>query len=217
MEKQLKSSTSSTSSSVRLMDFVSQEQLEESKKTRGERVEDGTAQRDRPLYQILKENKDKKIAELNDRRKHRPSKPLDEDEFKFLHGLDASQREVERRLADEEEQELGRFRVAVARSTLNATRSSSVTPAAIRQNKLITGRKDPAACPLSSMFIVKPLAKKARIDHTASEASTVAEKVIDTETSAEPVRKASFVIGIAADKSAEKKGLVTYSDSEDDD
>ncbi|XXG47815.1 hypothetical protein AAC387_Pa02g2392 [Persea americana] len=62
--------------------------LEESKKARGERVEDGTAQRDRPLYEILKENKDKKDAEFNERFKHRPPKALDEDETEFLDNLE---------------------------------------------------------------------------------------------------------------------------------
>ncbi|XXG85682.1 hypothetical protein AAC387_Pa11g0717 [Persea americana] len=62
--------------------------LEESKKAKGERVEDGTAQRDRPLYEILKENKDKKDAEFNERFKHRPPKALDEDETEFLDNLE---------------------------------------------------------------------------------------------------------------------------------
>ncbi|KAG2246558.1 hypothetical protein Bca52824_086186 [Brassica carinata] len=47
--------------------------LEESKKERGEKVEDGTFQRDRALYEILKENKDKKDAEFNERFKHSES------------------------------------------------------------------------------------------------------------------------------------------------
>ncbi|KAL9675764.1 hypothetical protein QQ045_003970 [Rhodiola kirilowii] len=37
---------------IRLMNFVSEEQLDEVKRTRGERVEDGTAQRDRPLFEV---------------------------------------------------------------------------------------------------------------------------------------------------------------------
>jgi len=73
-------------------------QLDEVKRTRGERVEDGTAQRDKPLFQvssplltlwsldpllqlmcllvspsplqILQENKEKKDAEFNERFKH---------------------------------------------------------------------------------------------------------------------------------------------------
>lgn len=73
---------------VRLVNFVSEEQLEEARRTRGARVEDGTAQRDRPLYEILKENKDKKEAEFNERFKHRPPKALDEDESEFLDKLE---------------------------------------------------------------------------------------------------------------------------------
>ncbi|XP_056159526.1 uncharacterized protein LOC115680683 isoform X2 [Syzygium oleosum] len=94
---------------VRLMNFVSEEQLEESKISRGERVEDGTAQRDRPLYEILKENKDKRDAEFNERFKHRPPKALDEDETEFLDKLEMSKREYERQMADEEAQQLQSF------------------------------------------------------------------------------------------------------------
>ncbi|XP_068662023.1 uncharacterized protein [Aristolochia californica] len=55
---------------VRLMNFVSEKQSEEAEKTRGGRVDDGTAQRDRPLFEILKENKDRQDAEFNERLKH---------------------------------------------------------------------------------------------------------------------------------------------------
>ncbi|XP_039847429.1 uncharacterized protein LOC120706772 isoform X3 [Panicum virgatum] len=56
---------------IRLVNFISEDQLDEVKRTRGERVEDGTAQRDKPLFQILQENKEKKDAEFNERFKHR--------------------------------------------------------------------------------------------------------------------------------------------------
>jgi hypothetical protein len=65
-----------TEKPIRLLNFVSEEQLDESKKERGERVEDGTFQRDRALYEILKENKDKKDAEFNERFKHSESLSL---------------------------------------------------------------------------------------------------------------------------------------------
>jgi len=55
---------------IRLVNFISEDQLDEVKRTRGERVEDGTAQRDKPLFQILQENKEKKDAEFNERFKH---------------------------------------------------------------------------------------------------------------------------------------------------
>ncbi|XP_039164430.1 PSME3-interacting protein-like isoform X2 [Eucalyptus grandis] len=100
---------------VRLMNFVSEEQLEESKKSRGERVEDGTAQRDRPLFEILKENKDKRDAEFNERFKHRPPKALDEDETEFLDKVEMSKREYERQMADEEAQQLRSFQVLRSR------------------------------------------------------------------------------------------------------
>ncbi|KAL0284459.1 UNVERIFIED_CONTAM: hypothetical protein Sangu_2824900 [Sesamum angustifolium] len=99
---------------LRLMNFVSEDQLEEARRTRGARVDDGTAQRDRSLYEILKENKDKKDAEFNERFKHRPPKALDEDETEFLDKLELSRREYERQMADEEEQQLRGFQAAVA-------------------------------------------------------------------------------------------------------
>ncbi|CAM8959453.1 unnamed protein product [Rhodiola kirilowii] len=99
---------------IRLMNFVSEEQLDEIKRTRGERVEDGTAQRDRPLFEILKENKDKKDAEFNERFKHRPPKALDEDETEFLDNLEMSRREYEKQLARDEELQLRSFQADVA-------------------------------------------------------------------------------------------------------
>ncbi|KAH7578182.1 hypothetical protein JRO89_XS01G0350000 [Xanthoceras sorbifolium] len=99
---------------IRLMNFVSEEQLDEAKKARGERVEDGTAQRDRPLFEILRENKDKQDAEFNERFKHRPPKALDEDETEFLDNLEMSRKEYEQQLADEEAQQLRSFQAAVA-------------------------------------------------------------------------------------------------------
>jgi hypothetical protein len=100
-----------TEKPIRLLNFVSEEQLDESKKERGERVEDGTFQRDRALYEILKENKDKKDAEFNERFKHRPPKALDEDETEFLDKLEMSKREYERQLANEEDEQLRNFQV----------------------------------------------------------------------------------------------------------
>ncbi|KAL5228039.1 hypothetical protein ABZP36_016304 [Zizania latifolia] len=49
---------------IRLVNFISEDQLDEAKRARGERVEDGTAQRDKPLFQILQENKEKKDARV---------------------------------------------------------------------------------------------------------------------------------------------------------
>ncbi|PPD68956.1 hypothetical protein GOBAR_DD34155 [Gossypium barbadense] len=100
-----------SSHSIKLVNFVSEQQLDEAKRTRGERIEDGTAQRDRPLYEILKENKDKKDAEFNERFKHRPPKALDEDETEFLDKLEMSRREYERQVADEEAEQLRSFQI----------------------------------------------------------------------------------------------------------
>ncbi|KAF9592907.1 hypothetical protein IFM89_018623 [Coptis chinensis] len=155
---------------IRLMSFVSQEQLDESKRTRGERVEDGTAQRDKPLFEILKANKDKKDAEFNERFKHRPPKALDEDETEFLDNLEMSRKEYERHVADEEAQELQGFQAAVAAqsSIVHELKEAPSVPK-IQEAKPL-GRKKPPAGPLGGLVIkVKPQAKKAKIDNSSLE------------------------------------------------
>ncbi|KAK8967841.1 hypothetical protein KSP40_PGU018571 [Platanthera guangdongensis] len=99
---------------IGLVNFVSEEQLDQARKTRGERVEDGTAQRDRPLYEILRENKERKDAEFNERFKHRPPKALDEDETEFLEKLEMSRKEYERQIADQDAEQIRSFQEAVA-------------------------------------------------------------------------------------------------------
>jgi len=203
---------------VRLMSFVSEEQLDEAKKTRGERIEDGTAQRDRPLFEILKENKDKRDAEFNERFKHRPPKALDEDETEFLENLEMSRRELERQIADEEAQELHSFQAAVAAQSDIVHELKETPPAPIVQEQKSAGRKNPPARPFGMIIKVQPQAKKAKLDPGPSEKTSDVVKIpgVDPEKSSEPVTTSNSDtrknqdIGIA--------GLVSYSDeSEEED
>lgn len=73
---------------VRLLDFISEQEVAEIRKRKGETGETETVVPDRPLFEILKENKDKQQAEFNERFKHRPPKALDEDETEFLEQLE---------------------------------------------------------------------------------------------------------------------------------
>ncbi|GMH25726.1 hypothetical protein Nepgr_027569 [Nepenthes gracilis] len=155
--------------SIRLMNFVSQEQLDEAKRTRGERVDDGTAQRDRPLYEILKENKDKRDAEFNERFKHRPPKALDEEETEFLDKLEMSKKEYEQQMAGEEAQQLRRFQVAVAAQSMIVHEHMEQPRVPFVQEQRSRGRKSPAAHPLGMIIKVKPQAKKAKVDPSSSE------------------------------------------------
>ncbi|XP_019168499.1 PREDICTED: protein FAM192A [Ipomoea nil] len=157
---------------VRLMNFVSEEQLEEARRSRGARVEDGTAQRDRSLYEILKENKDKKDAEFNERFKHRPPKALDEDETEFLDKLEASRQEYERQLVDEEAKQLRSFQAAVAAQSITVHELKEISPKIQEQRS--GGRKNPPAKPLGMLIKVKPQVKKAKVDDANSEASLMA-------------------------------------------
>ncbi|KAI9099187.1 hypothetical protein K1719_024954 [Acacia pycnantha] len=197
---------------IRLMNFVSEDQLAESKRTRGERLEDGTAQRDRPLYEILKENKDKRDAEFNERFKHRPPKALDEDETEFLDNVEMTRREYERQVADDEAQQILSFQAAVAAQSNIVHELKEEAPRPVFQEEKPSGKRNPASRPLGMIIKVKAQAKKARVDAgNAEEASKVGT---DKHESSE---LAQSLNGEAA-KSCEVaiSGLVSYSDESDD-
>ncbi|KOM39346.1 PSME3-interacting protein [Vigna umbellata] len=202
---------------IRIMKFVSEEQLDEAKRTRGERVEDGTAQRDRPLYDILKENKDKKDAEFNERFKHRPPKALDEDETEFLDNYEATRREYERQVADEEAQQIRSFQAAVAAQSNIVHEIKEKNPLPVVQEQKSAVKKNPASRPLGMIIKVKPQAKKARLDEENTEEISKAGNTPpnDKSKSLEPIQ----ALNDEANKSREiaLTGLVSYSDESDDD
>ncbi|XVF80462.1 hypothetical protein PTKIN_Ptkin15bG0075800 [Pterospermum kingtungense] len=204
-----------SSHSIRLMNFVSEQQLDEAKRTRGERIEDGTAQRDRPLYEILKENKDKKDAEFNERFKHRPPKALDEEETEFLDNLETSRREYERQMADEEAEQLRSFQAAVAaRSNIvHELKETKSFPSSQEQKS--TGRKNPATRPLGMIIKVKPQAKKAKIDQEKEVATSTETPDVDTVKTPDHVNTpdgdSNKSLNVAS------TGLVSYGDESEDD
>ncbi|XP_043723116.1 PSME3-interacting protein isoform X2 [Telopea speciosissima] len=190
---------------LRLVNFVSEEQLDQAKKTRGECADDGTAQRDKPLFEILKENKDKKDAEFSERFKHRPPKALDEDETEFLEKLQMSRRENERQLAEEEAQQLRSFQAAVAAHS-SIIHELKETPSVPKVEKPL-GKQNPRNRPLGGLIItVKPQAKKAKTDAASSEKPP--DKVNGTNCN---IDKSPDI----AENSL--GGLVSYSDESDDD
>ncbi|GAB4830644.1 hypothetical protein Ancab_020409 [Ancistrocladus abbreviatus] len=201
---------------VRLMKFVSQEQLDEAKRTRGERVDDGTAQRDRPLYEILKENKDKRDAEFNERFKHRPPKALDEDETEFLDKLEMA---------------------AVAAQCMIVHELKEPPPIPIPQEQRSQGRKKPLAHPLGMMIKVMPQTKKAKVNTSSAEKLPGAMEIPDSDIdTAAQYSKSNLVKAINDDDAAgllkssrscdnrgtefhdvAKPGLVSYSDESEED
>ncbi|ESW35238.1 hypothetical protein PHAVU_001G218100 [Phaseolus vulgaris] len=201
---------------IRIMNFVSEDQLVEAKRTRGERVEDGTAQRDRPLFDILKENKDKKDAEFNERFKHRPPKALDEDETEFLDNYEATRRQYERQVADEEAQQIRDFQAAVAAQSNIVHEVKEKNPLPVVQEQKSAVKKNPASRPLGMIIKVKPQAKKARLDEgNTEEISKAGNTPLNNKSkSLEPVQSSNS----EADKSREVAltGLVSYSDESDD-
>ncbi|CAH9069564.1 unnamed protein product [Cuscuta epithymum] len=204
--------------SVRLMNFVSENQLEESKRTRGARVEDGTAQRDRSLYEVLQENKDKKDAEFNERIKHRPPKALDEEEMEFLDKLEESRREYEKQLIHEEERQLQSFQAAVAAQSafVHEIKETPIAPKIQEQRTSSSARKNPSAKPLGIMIKVKPPAKKAKMDIANSEASVLAGTTSHGDLKELEGYVKTPLVHTDNTESVSKSSLVQYSDESDD-
>ncbi|KDP28339.1 hypothetical protein JCGZ_14110 [Jatropha curcas] len=202
---------------MRLMNFISEEQLDEAKKTRGERVDDGTAQRDRPLYEILKENKDKRDAEFNERFKHRPPKALDEDETEFLEKLEMSRREYEQQMAVDEAEQLRSFQAAVAAQSTIVHELKEKPPIPVVEEQKTVGKKNLPSRPLSMIIKVKPQAKKAKVDEGNVEPSDIGKTPnVDIEKFSEQVKTHNGDVNEL--NNVAKTGLVSYSDeSEDDD
>ncbi|KAH7678538.1 FAM192A/Fyv6 N-terminal protein [Dioscorea alata] len=160
---------------LRLVNFISEDQLDHAKKARGLRVEDGTAQRDRPLYEILKENKDKKDAEFNERFKHRPPKALDEDETEFLDNLEMTKREYERQIANEEALELRSFQEAVAAQTniVHELKETRMVSRPEEQKPVL--KRNTNARPGNLIISVKSQPKKAKTDVVLDKSSEPAK------------------------------------------
>lgn len=209
---------------IRLMNFVSQEELEVAKRSHGERLEDGTAQRDRPLYDILKENKDKSDAEFNERFKHRPPKALDEDETEFLDRLEKSRKEYEKCIADEEAQQLKSFQAAVAaQSMMVVYEAKEIRPVSdAQEEKRTMEKRNRPVQPLGVIIKVKPQ-KKAKVEPSLEPESRAAQNHLnqqrtcstDKEKHHEPVKNSDGDGGNIHDLL--KTGLVSYSDGNDDD
>lgn len=190
---------------LRLMNFVSEDQLEEARRTRGARVDDGTAQRDRSLYEILKENKDKKDAEFNERFKHRPPKALDEDETEFLEKLELSRREFERQMADEEEKQLRGFQAAVASQSEVVRELKETPPVPKSQDKnSVAGRKNREGRPLGMIIKVK----KAKVENGDSGETPTG----DRKEAGETTQKTYSDMDVS--RCVSISGLVSYSDDE---
>ncbi|KAL5561101.1 hypothetical protein UlMin_030848 [Ulmus minor] len=204
----------STVRPIGLMNF-----LDVAKKTRGERVEDGTAQRDRPLYKmhILKENKDKKDAEFNERFKDRPPKAFDEDKTEFLDRLELTRTEYEQQLAEEEALQLRAFLATMAAQSMVVHELKETPPIPAVQEQKSAGKRNPPARPLGMMIKVKPQAKKAKLDvrGIGEQPNPVKTHDVDTDKSSEPMKAPDSDNYRPSDVA--KTGLVSYSDDSKDD
>ncbi|KAG2406474.1 uncharacterized protein HKW66_Vig0057300 [Vigna angularis] len=197
--------------------------------------------------QILKENKDKKDAEFNERFKHRPPKALDEDETEFLDNYEAvssgslfaafcfmnlsshgswkckpyyfryTRREYERQVADEEAQQIRSFQAAVAAQSNIVHEIKEKNPLPVVQEQKSAVKKNPASRPLGMIIKVKPQAKKARLDEENTEEISKAGNTPPNDKSKS--LEPIQALNDEANKSREiaLTGLVSYSDESDDD
>ncbi|KAG1326096.1 PSME3-interacting protein [Cocos nucifera] len=195
---------------IRLVNFISEEELDQAKKTRGERVEDGTAQRDKPLYEILPGIIREVVLSGFLGSLSVPCLPAPT-VLPFFHSelvtSMQSRRKYERQLADEEAQQLRSFQEAVvARSSIVHELKETPTIASAEEKKAVAKRSQDAR-PGHLIISVKPQAKKAKMD-AKSDKSSVTDRPSNGQVDEKPPDVGSVkAVG----------GLVSYSDESDDD
>ncbi|XP_024365929.1 uncharacterized protein [Physcomitrium patens] len=156
----------------------------------------------RPLYEILKENSDKKEAEFNERFKHRPPKALDEDETEFLDAVETYRKQQEQEAADAEARELTNFHNLIANRTITTEEVKASTIGTLKpdtQKPSLTGKRPQPKSALPIAIKIKSQSKKARIESPP----TLTEKELNDST---------------AENAGERNclGLVAYSDESGD-
>eukprot|EP01026_Neomeris_dumetosa_P017508 TRINITY_DN16748_c0_g2_i1.p3 TRINITY_DN16748_c0_g2~~TRINITY_DN16748_c0_g2_i1.p3 ORF type:complete len:196 (-),score=29.56 TRINITY_DN16748_c0_g2_i1:26-613(-) len=95
--------------------FISEAQLEENKQTRGSNVSDGSFSAQKPLAQILADQKALKEEEFQQKwkqMKQGKNRPLEEDEVEFLDNLHSQSRRQLAQIAQEEQSQLQMFKKA---------------------------------------------------------------------------------------------------------
>lgn len=214
----------------KIMKFISETQLEEIKKVHGERPEDGTIAADRPLYEVLKEAKEKKDAEFRERFKNLPPKSLDEEETDFLQAVQKHKREREREMEEEESRALTDFHMAIASRTITVkeprpffsssplSASSSAPSSSVALSPAKEKRKPELN--LFPKIAVKVQAKKKKMEESMSTRDKEKGKAEEKETSHQFPRVASqdglrLELSLSGKKSessaVEKKGAVLHS------
>ncbi|CAK9859798.1 unnamed protein product [Sphagnum jensenii] len=184
---------------VRLLNFVSENELEEGREKGVVPRDDLQSFPDRPLFEILKENKDKKDAEFNELLKHRPPKALDEDETEFLDSLEMYKKQQEQELAQEEARELTGFHAAIASRTITAEEPRQLIPTTASTHEAVPGRgkRLSQASVVTSLIRIKSHPKRAKVESSPKEGSN---QVL-------PVQKAA---------GQQMLGLVSYPDESDE-
>lgn len=155
----------------------------------------------------------KKEGEFNERFKHRPPKALDEDETEFLDKLEMSRKQYERKLADEEEEQLRSFQAAVAaRSAIpqEPQEAAPPPPPPTSKEQKTTGKRNASTRPFNTIIKVKSQPKKVKAaEDEKKDISGNGKPETSLDSAKASVNPVALQKGLA---------LVSYSDeSEDDD
>jgi len=186
---------------LKLMNFVAASQTDAEIEGLPETQQNQGVYDDRPLFEILKENADKKDAEFNERFKHRPPKALDEDETEFLDALETYRKQQEQEAADAEALELTNFHTAIASRTIVAE-EKPLTTGTLQSEAVkpsLTGKRPQPKPALSVSIKIKSQPKKARLESPPAIAEQKEQNV-----STEKEGDSNFL------------GLVAYSDESDE-
>ncbi|GAQ90119.1 hypothetical protein KFL_006030020 [Klebsormidium nitens] len=194
----------------RMMNFVSEKQLDELKAARGGRPEDGTVAVDKPLWEILKANKEVKDAEWTEKHRHKTQKALDEDEVHFLDAVDLHQREQEKLQRDAEAQELASFQAALLEKQLGTEITPVQKQRSLKGGEPVKMVKRPAEKPLAvlaSMVKLKPQPKKLKAEQV--DTGSLRQVRGELEKDGQALREQTVQSGLL--------GLQDYKDDDDED
>ncbi|CAM6098868.1 unnamed protein product [Calypogeia fissa] len=203
---------------LRLMDFVTENQVEKEKELfeGGPRLAERASANERPLYEILKENRDKKDAEFTEKFKHRPPKALDDDETEFLEAVEMHKRELESKQKEEEDEQLLNFQAALASRTVIVEEPRVFVNQPKEVQELPRKNKQPVSgrtLPISVKFKLVP--KKAKVEPAVGDQQAkneVEQKIEGLEADGTEVQKSTTELSQSG-----LLGLSSYSDDTDDD
>ncbi|BBN02130.1 hypothetical protein MPTK1_2g13050 [Marchantia polymorpha subsp. ruderalis] len=203
---------------LRLMNFVPESQGEEIPDSGGTRT--GAGFDNRPLFEILKDNKEKKDAEFHERFKHRPPKALDDDETEFLENVEMMKREQERQQVEEEKLQLINFQTEILNRTISAEEPKTINAIQQELQEVPARNKRPLQARVLPVAVkIKPIPKRTKTEGFACKEINLEKFEVDQSPvqkenkNKDPSRKEDLSVNLLP---GGLLGLVSYGESDDD-